>query len=331
MRISVLDQSPIIENLCCSDAIHETIKLAKVAEALGFYRYWLAEHHNMKGLADPCPEILLPMIGAATKRIRIGTGGVLLPYYSPLKVAETFNMLEILFPQRIDLGIGRAPGGDRLTADALNAQALADINSFPEKVVETISWLDNKIPDKYAFGEIKAMPKSPTSPEIWLLGSSNFSSSLASHLGLRFAFAHFISAKGGEDASKTYRREFIKSTKEREPYNMVCISVICAKTQEEAEILAAPLDHRRLLMATGEETPLQTTESSRSNQYSEFQKEAVKQNRTRSIIGCPKYVKEKLETIKNDFCADEVMILTITGGYQERIESYELIASSFGL
>ncbi len=331
MRISVLDQSPIIENFSCGDAIQETINLAKEAEQLGFYRYWLAEHHNMRGLANPCPEILLPIIGAATKKIRIGTGGILLPYYSPLKVAETFNMLETLFPQRVDLGIGRAPGGDKLTADTLNDQAFADINSFPDKVIETIAWLNNKFPKKHVFNNIKAMPESPTSPQIWLLGSSNYSSSLASYLGLRFAFAHFISAKGGNEASNNYRREFKKSEKEEKPYNMVCVSVICANSQEKAEQLAAPLNHRRVSITTGKEGPIQTTEKSKLNNYSELENKVIEQNRDRSIIGCPKYVKEKLEAIKTEFNADEIMLLTITGDYRERISSYELVADAFEL
>ena len=170
MRISVLDQSPVLEGFSPSHAIKATIELAVAAEQLGYNRFWLAEHHNMRGLANPCPEILLSAIGHHTKKMRIGTGGILLPYYSPLKVAETFNMLETLFPKRIDLGIGRAPGGDRLTANALNPNAFNDANAFPNQVVETLQWLDGSIPKQHPFGEIKAMPTSTISPEVWFLG-----------------------------------------------------------------------------------------------------------------------------------------------------------------
>ncbi len=329
MRISVLDQSPVLEDSSPAHAIQATIELAVAAEQLGYYRFWLAEHHNMRGLANPCPEILLSAIGHHTKKIRIGTGGVLLPYYSPLKVAETFNMLETLFPQRVDLGIGRAPGGDRLTASALNPNAFNDANAFPNQVVETLQWLDGSIPKQHPFGEIKAMPTSTTSPEVWLLGSSNYSSTLASHLGLPFAFAHFISAEGGEEASKLYRQNYTETKTGNKPYNMVCVSAICAKTEKEAEILAGPLDHRRLQLATGSETTLQTTSKAKLNEYTDHEKHIIEKNRARSIIGTPASVNEDLVQLAEAFNADELMILTMTGDYESRITSYELIAKTF--
>ena len=175
MRLSILDQSPIISGHSPTQAIQATLELARVAERLGYHRYWLAEHHAMKGLADPCPEILLGQVAANTERIRVGTGGVLLPYYSALKVAEVFRMYEALFPGRVDLGIGRAPGGTLLSARALNADAVDAEDRFPIHVQETLGYLDDALPPDYPFHAVKAMPSGPTSPAVWLLGSSDYS------------------------------------------------------------------------------------------------------------------------------------------------------------
>ncbi len=329
MLVSVLDQSPIIEGFSAKDAIHETVNLAHVAEKLGFHRFWLAEHHNMKGLACPCPEILLSAIGCKTRKIRIGSGGVLLPYYQALKVGETFKMLEALFPERVDLGIGRAPGGDRLAAMALNPHAFANPDSFPSQVVQTVSWVRGEDSDTTLAQTVTAMPTSDTAPEVWLLGSSNYSSTLASQLGLRFAFAHFISTTEGQNASKFYRRNFKKNSYEEKPYNMVCVSVICANTSDEARYLAGPISHRRLQMAKGKENVIQSTKTAGLNCYSDEDRVIMESNLDRSIIGDPNFIKCRLLQIKDDFEADELMILTITGDYQSRIKSYELIAKVF--
>ena len=227
MRLSILDQSPIVSGHTPADAIHATIELARAADRLGFHRYWLAEHHAMKGLADPCPEILLGQVAAATRRIRVGTGGVLLPYYSPLKVAEIFRMYEALFPGRIDLGVGRAPGGTMLVARAMNADAFVGEERFPTQVQELVGYLDDSLPPDYPFHAVKAMPAGPTSPEVWLLGSSDYSGSLAAYLGLRFSFAHFISAHGGPAVTRAYREGF-RAARESQPYAMVAVFVICA-------------------------------------------------------------------------------------------------------
>src|SRR5512134_789465 len=178
MRLGVLDQSPVISGHTPAQAIAETVALAEAAERLGYSRYWLAEHHAISALADPCPEILLARIAAATRRIRVGTGGVLLPYYSPLKVAEVFRMYEALFPGRVDLGIGRAPGGNLLTAKAMNAEAFLGDDRFPMQVQELVGYLDDTLPPEYPYHMVKAMPAGTTSPEVWLLGSSDYSGAL---------------------------------------------------------------------------------------------------------------------------------------------------------
>lgn len=331
MKLSVLDQSPIISGHTPGDAVRETVKLAQAAERLGYHRYWLAEHHNMRGLADPAPEILLGAIGAATSRIRVGTGGVLLPYYSALKVAEVFRMYQALFPGRVDLGIGRAPGGDRLTANAINPHAFEDLDAFPRQVIELVGWLDDALPEDHPYQSVRAMPSGETSPEIWLLGSSDYSGALAAYLGLRFAFAHFINANGGDAVSRAYRADFRASLRDAAPHSMVCVLVICADTEAQAERLAAPIDHRRLLMAIGREAVVASTEEALAYPYSEREREIVRRERARAVIGAPDRVKARLLEIRDAFSADELMIITITGDYGSRLKSYELLAQAFGL
>ncbi len=331
MRISILDQSPIISGHGPADAVRETVRLAKAAEELGYHRYWLAEHHNMHGLADPCPEILLGAIGSATSRIRIGTGGVLLPYYSPAKVAEVFRMHEALFPGRVDLGIGRAPGGDMLTAKAINPISFYASDAFPQQVVDLVAWLDDDLPEDHPFKRVRAMPAGPGAPEVWLLGSSDYSGALAAHLGLRFAFAHFINAHGGNEVSRVYRHTFQPSHRETSPHSLVCVFVICAATQEEAERLVAPIDHRRVLMATGRESLILTTDEALAWPYSDQERAIISRERQRVVIGPPDAVREKLLEIRHAYEADELMIITITGEYASRLRSYELLAEAFDL
>ncbi len=331
MRLSVLDQSPIIHGHSPADAVRETIKLAKAAEQLGYHRYWLAEHHNMQGLADPCPEILLGAIGSVTSRIRVGTGGVLLPYYSPTKVAEIFRMHEALFPGRVDLGIGRAPGGDMLTAKAINPISFYASDAFPQQVVDLIGWLDDELPDEHPFKRVRAMPAGAGAPEVWLLGSSDYSAALAAHLGLRFAFAHFINARGGDEVSRGYRYTFRPSRRESAPHSMVCVFVICAQTSQDADRLAAPIDHRRALMATGRESPILTTEQALGWSYSDQEAAIVERERERIVLGTPDQVRDKLLQIQQAYQADELMIITITGEYESRLRSYQLLAEAFEL
>ena len=331
MRISILDQSPIISGHSPADAVRETVRLAQAADELGYHRYWLAEHHNMHGLADPCPEILLAAIGSATSRIRIGTGGVLLPYYSPAKVAEIFRMHEALFAGRVDLGIGRAPGGDMLTAKAINPVSFYATDAFPQQVVDLVGWLDDELPDDHPFKRVRAMPAGPGAPEVWLLGSSDYSAALAAHLGLRFAFAHFINAHGGDDVTRGYRYTFQPSRREATPQSLVCVFAICASTQEAAERLIAPIDHRRVLMATGRESLILTTEQALQWPYSDQERAIIQRERSRVVYGTPDAVKEKLLAIQRANEADELMVITITGEYASRLRSYELLADAFDL
>jgi luciferase family oxidoreductase group 1 len=331
MRLSVLDQSPVISGHTPAQAVHETIRLVKAAEQLGFHRYWLAEHHALAALADPCPEILLARVAAETSRIRVGTGGVLLPYYSPLKVAEQFRMLEALYPGRIDLGIGRAPGGDQVTALALGEGRYPGAEHFPEQVQYLVAYLDGTLPPEHPFAGVKVMPAGSAAPEVWLLGSSDYSGALAAQLGLRFAFAHFISADGGEAVMREYQRRYRPSQREPSPQTVLCVFVICAGTAEEAERLAASIDLRRLNTDYGVNAPVPNHEEAGAYPYTEADRRRIAHHRHRVVLGTPEMVRDQLLELRERFQADELMAITITGDYGSRLRSYELLAGAFGL
>jgi len=326
VKLSVLDQSPVIGTLGARRAIEETLALARRADALGYQRYWLAEHHAIAALADPCPEVLLARLGTETARIRIGSGGVLLPYYSAFKMAETFRMLEALYPGRVDLGIGRAPGGDARTAQAVGGGRFPDARNFPEQVWELVGHLDGSLPDDHPFKRVRAQPESATAPQVWLLGSSDYSGALAAQLGLRFAFAHFINAQGGDAVTRAYREQYRASAREPQPQALVCTFAICADTDAEAERLAASIDLRRLHMALNLDTTVPPVEEALRHEYSDEERRYVVGQRARAVIGGPAKCRREIEAMAQRYAADEVMLLTITGDYASRLRSYELLA-----
>ena len=331
LRLSILDQSPIISGHTAAQAVAETIKLAREADRLGYHRYWLAEHHSLMALADPCPEILVARVAAETARIRVGTGGVLLPHYSPLKVAEQFRMLEALYPGRIDLGIGRAPGGDRATAMAMGQGQYSNAEDFPEQVQFLVAYLDDTMPAGHPFAKVKAQPAGPTAPPVWLLGSSDYSGALAAQLGLNFAFAHFISADGGDGVMRDYKRKFQPSAREAKPQALLAVFVICADTDAEAGRRAASIDLRRLNMDYGLNQPVPSQAEAAARQFNEAEKTRIAHNRRRLVFGAPATVKARLLELQVQFEADELMIITITGAYESRLESYRLLAQAFDL
>jgi luciferase family oxidoreductase group 1 len=331
MKLSILDQSPIISGHTPAQAIHETIALARLADRLGFHRYWLAEHHSLAALADPCPEILLARIGAETSRIRVGTGGVLLPHYSPLKVAEVFRMLEALYPGRIDLGIGRAPGGDMLTARALREDGFADANHFPLQIRDLAGYLQGSLPKDHPYARLRAQPAGDGTPEIWLLGSSDYSAALAAKIGVRYAFAHFINPHGGDGVMRAYQQDFQPSNEVAHPGSLVCTAVICAESNEAADRLAISTDLRRIYMATGVEAPVPTVEEARVYPWTERERAYAAQQRPRLVHGDPQTVRDGLLRLAERYNADELMLLTITGDYASRSHSYELVAQAFDL
>jgi luciferase family oxidoreductase group 1 len=343
MKLSVLDQSPVIAGHSAAQAIEETLKLARRADELGYTRYWLAEHHAIGALADPCPEILLARLGAETRRIRVGTGGVLLPYYSAFKVAEVFRMLEALYPGRIDLGIGRAPGGDQRTARAVGGGHFPDAEQFPQQVWELVGYLDGTLPDDHPNRHVRVQPEGPASaqptPQLWLLGSSDYSGLLAAQLGVRFSFAHFINAQGGDLVTRAYKERFQSRTadtagpapREASPHAAVCCFVICAESDAEAERLAKVVDARRLDMAYNLDTPVPTQAQAEKRSYTDQERAHIQSQRARLVHGSAKTCKAKLLKIAEQFSADELMVLTITGDYATRLESYELLAKAFEL
>jgi luciferase family oxidoreductase group 1 len=329
MKLSILDQSPVISGLDARRAIAESLALARRADALGYTRYWLAEHHAIAALADPCPEILLARLGAETERIRVGTGGVLLPYYSAFKVAEVFRMLEALTPGRIDLGIGRAPGGDTRTAHAVGGGRFPDARDFPEQVWQLVAHLDGTLPENHPFARVRVQPEVAGAPQVWLLGSSDYSAALASQLGLRFAFAHFINPQGGDLVTRAYRENYQPSAREPQPSAIVCTFAICAETDVEAERLATSIDLRRLHMALNLDTPVPTLEEALAHRYSDEERRYVAGQRARAILGSPQTCRREIEAMAERYAAEEVMVLTITGDYASRLRSYELLAEAF--
>lgn len=331
MKLSVLDQSPIISGHGAAQAVAETLKLARRADELGYSRYWLAEHHAIGALADPCPEVLLARLGAETRRLRIGTGGVLLPYYSAFRTAEAFRMLEALYPGRVDLGIGRAPGGDQRTAHAVAGGKYPDADDFPERVWQLVSHLDGTLPKDHPYQRLRVQPEVPTAPEVWLLGSSGYSGALAAQMGLRFAFAHFINAQGGDQVTRAYRERYQPSAREATAQAIVCVFLICAESNAEAERLAQSIDLRRLHMALNVDSPVPTPAEAAKHVYTAEEREYVQGQRARAIIGGPASCKQQIEDLAGRYGADEVMLLTITGEYATRTASYELIASEFKL
>jgi luciferase family oxidoreductase group 1 len=313
----------VIGALGAPRAIAETIALARRADELGYHRYWLAEHHAIAALADPCPEVLLARLGAETRRLRIGSGGVLLPYYSAFRTAESFRMLEALYPGRIDLGVGRAPGGDQRTALAVGGGRFPDAAHFPQQVADLAALLEeNPLP-------IRLQPEVDTVPEVWLLGSSDYSGALAAELGLPFAFAHFINPRGGELVARAYREKFkSRSNSKRggkQPRVIVCTFAIVAESDDEAERLAAPIDLRRLHMALNIDSPVPTAEEAARHAYSAEERQYVMSQRARAVIGGPAKCRRELEGMAALYGADEMMVLTITGDYASRLRSYELL------
>jgi luciferase family oxidoreductase group 1 len=323
MKLSILDQSPIISGLGARRAIEETLALARRADELGYHRYWLAEHHAIAALADPCPEILLARLGAETRRLRVGTGGVLLPYYSAFRTAETFRMLEALYPGRIDLGIGRAPGGDARTAQAVGGGRFPDAERFPQQVWELTALLEGK------HHPARLQPEVDTVPEVWLLGSSDYSGALAAELGLAFAFAHFINPRGGDAVARAYR-EMFKATETRPSAQViVCTFAIVGESDDDAERLAAAIDLRRLHMALNIDSPVPTLEEAARHRYSDEERRYVQGQRARAVIGGPEKARRELNTLVEQYGADELMVLTITGDYDSRRRSYELLIGAF--
>lgn len=326
LTLSVLDQSPVLAGESPAAAVTATIALARQAERLGYTRYWLAEHHAMGGLADAAPEVLLARLTAETSRIRLGTGGIMLPHYAPFKVAESFRMLEALAPGRIDLGIGRAPGGSGLVSAALESR---DVTSFPQQVRETIDFLDDTVPAAHPFAPLTAMPSGPSAPAVWLLGSSEYGALLAAEMGLPYAFAHFI---GGDAPGvvQAYRDRFRPSSQASAPHTMIALAAIVAPTDAEAEELALPLGLWRMRLLRGRPGPVPSLDEARNYRFTPLERHEIATTR-RVIAGSPQTVRARIEALVAAHGVDEAMIVTIVSDAASRLRSYELLADAFAL
>ena len=315
-----------------ADAIHETLELAQICERLGYHRYWLAEHHSTTGLAGSTPEVLIGQVASRTSRIRVGSGGVMLQHYSALKVAENFRMLETLFPGRIDLGIGRAPGTDGRTSRALkDGGGAPGLEQFPHQVGDVIAFLRNELPPDHPHTGVRCMPAGPTVPEVWLLGSSDASAALAAHYGLGFSFAHFINADGGADVTRAYRQYFRPSACLAQPEASVAVFAICSETEAEAARLARSRDLALLRLYTGRFGPYPSVEEAEAYPYTPWDMQIVEHNRRRIVAGTPPVVKARLRADAEEYAVEEVVVVTITHDVKARVRSYELIAEAFAL
>ncbi len=331
-RLSVLDQSPIRAGATPGDAIRETIELAELADRLGYHRYWLAEHHNTMGLAGSSPEILIGQVASRTKRIRVGSGGVMLSHYSALKVAENFRMLETLFPGRIDLGIGRAPGADQLTSAALtHGPGALPLEQFPMRIRDVLGFLNETLPDDHPFVRVRAMPHGSGLPEVWLLGTSSESASFAAYFGLPFSFAHFITADGAREVLELYRKNFRPSDFLAKAQGSIGVFCLAADTEAEAERLTASRDLWILQLYKGERGTYPTPEQALAYPYTDRERAFVRASRARTVSGTPDQVRARLIALGEAFGIEEFVIVTICHDFAARKRSYELIAEAFAL
>jgi len=332
MRLSVLDQSPVPDGLSGPDALRNTLDLAQLADRLGYHRYWVAEHHGGPMLAGASPEVLIGPIATLTSGIRVGSGGVMLPHYSPLKVAESFTMLAALFPGRIDLGLGRAAGTDPLTTFALQRdrrQAAPD--DFPQQLSELLGYLDDTLPDDHPFARLAGtLPGRPEMPEPWLLGSSPQSAIWAGQLALPYAFADFINP-GGAELTAAYRQRFAADHPGRPARTAVAVWALCADTDEEAERLAASSRMTLRLLRQGELIKVPPPDKALAYLTSVGKSVGSAVPGRRAIIGTPEKVRAGLEQVADEYGAEEVIVVTITYDHGARRRSYELIADAVGL
>jgi luciferase family oxidoreductase group 1 len=333
MRLSVLDQSPISEGSTGADALHNTLDLAQLTDQLGYHRYWVAEHHGGPMLASASPEALIGPIAAATERIRVGSGGVMLPHYSPLKVAETFTILAALYPGRIDLGLGRAAGTDPLTTFALQRdrrQAAPD--DFPDQLAELLAYLDNDLPSDHPFARLAhTLPGLPELPAVWLLGSSPQSAIWAAQLAVPYAFADFINP-GGAEIAAVYRERFTPvAGRLKAPFTAVAAWVLCAETDEEAQRLATSSRMTLTLLRRGQLIPVPPPEKAIDFLAREGKPVDGALPGRRGIIGSPATVRSGIEELAAAYGADEVIVVTITHDHAARRRSYELLAETMDL
>lgn len=329
IKLSILDQSIVRKGGTAKQAVEETIATAKLAERLGYSRFWVSEHHNSTMIAGSVPEVLMVKLADETNHIRIGSGGIMLPNHSALKVAENFRMLEVLFPGRIDLGIGRAPGGDRITAALLNPSNNFSEDSYLSQLDHLQAYFTDKAATKY--GPLLAVPQAPTIPLRWILSSSGGSALIAAKYGLGLVIAKFINGFASSEMVERYRENFQISEQFPEPQEMLSVSVLCAETEEKALQLRKLSDYFLLQFERGIIQPIGSYEEIKDHQFLMMERERIQYNSGRIVSGNKEHVKDQLTKLADEFDVDEIMVTTMTYSYEDRIRSFELLAKVFEL
>ena len=332
MKWSVLDQSPTSVGSSQDAAIRDSVALAQHCDALGYERYWVSEHHNSVSIVGTAPEILIAAVAATTPRIRVGSAGIMLPHYSALKVAEQFRVLEALAPGRIDLGVGRAPGSDGLTAHALNPHSNA-AEEFPRQVQELQHWVSGTpLPAGHPYGKIMALPAGASSPEIWILGSSAYGAQLAAYFGLPYAFAYFFNDGAGVDeALSLYRKNYRPSQRHPQPYATICVWALAADSEGEAQRLATTRDYWRAGYEKGLRQPLVSPETAQAYDYTPAERALIAKVRENALVGDARQVADKMRALARRLELEEIVINTWTFDPATRRHSYALLAHALGL
>ena len=326
--LSVLDLAPIAAGATAGDALRNTLDLARLAESLGYTRCWYAEHHGMPSIASSVPEIVIAHVAAATERIRLGSGGIMLPNHAPLRIAEAFHTLEALHPGRIDLGIGRAPGTDPVTSSALRP---FDAEQFPAQLAELLALSRGTFEEGHPFRGVRVVPGDVRLPPVWLLGSSGASARLAGQMGLGYSFASHFSPAPPAPAFQAYRESFQPSEAFPRPHAIVAVSAVCAETEEEAERLASSMQLVWVRLQRREFAPIPTPEEALAYPYTPHERAVAQGYRALNIIGTPAMVRARIDALAEETGADEVMVITTVHSHAARLRSYELLAREYGL
>jgi luciferase family oxidoreductase group 1 len=330
--LSVLDLSPVSSGSNGAQALRNTLELARLADRIGYERYWLAEHHNLPSVTSSAPEVMIGHVANETSRIRVGASGIMLPNHAPLRVAETFRVLEALHPGRVDLGIGRAPGTDPVTATILRrSQDGLGADDFPQQFSELLAFLGEGFPEGHPLRSVIAMPSDVRLPPIWLLGSSGYSARAAGEMGLGYAFASHFGPTDPAPAMRAYRESFEPSDNFERPSAILAVSVICAETNEHAEELASSMQLAWVQMRSGNPGPLPSPKEALGYSYSPAERRLADAYHSMQVIGDPQTVRARIEELAQHTAADEVMVTTNVYAHTERLDSYERLAEVFGI
>lgn len=329
IKLSVLDQSPINKGQTASEALKLTTELATYTDRLGYTRFWVSEHHNTPTLAGTSPEILIAHLADHTKRMRIGSGGIMLPNHSALKMAENFRLLEALFPGRIDMGIGRAPGTDRLTASLLNPSNEFNEEDFIHQLYDLDAFFHESEDKGAVYNKVKAYPSIPSTPQRWLLTSSGESGAIAAHFGMALSYAQFINARVGVDIVQNYKRNFKPSVDLATPQASVAIFAFCSDDEEKIKRQQALMDYRFIALERGVSYGGVSYDDIKATHYTDFEKQRIQYNRGRTMYGTPDEIRERIIGLSEDYGVDEIMLITYAEHFEDRLKSYKLLSDMF--